>query len=149
MCSLGFSSLWFSMTLYFALYSWFACDSGCFYCSEVRASNEINMHAALIYAFPFLRYSTVLFLSLFSLQSQHVTPTPTSQVSSAKPAQYEVKIFILFSHLLHLFTLAHSFVWWKDYTPLYNFINPWHRHWMLVVVCFLLLWSTQISVLFC
>ncbi|XDV38420.1 hypothetical protein PO909_007832, partial [Leuciscus waleckii] len=32
---------------------------------------------------------TVLFLSLFSLQSQHVTPTPTSQVSSAKPAQYE------------------------------------------------------------
>lgn len=50
-------------------------------------------------AFPFLRHSTVLFLSLFlSLQSQQVTPTTTSQVSTAKPAQYEVKTLILFSH---------------------------------------------------
>jgi len=110
------------------------------------------MHAAImlfVNAFPSLRHSTVLFLSLFSLQSQHVTPTSTSQVSSAKPAQFEVKTFILFRHLLHLFTLAQSFVWRKDYSPLYNFINPWHLHWILVVVCFLLIWSMQVSVLFC
>lgn len=47
----------------------------------------------------FLKHSTLLFLSLF-LQSQQVTPTPTSQVSTAKPAQYEVKSFIVFSRSL-------------------------------------------------
>lgn len=61
----------------------------------------------------FLKHSTLLFLSLF-LQSQQVTPTQTSQVSTTKPAQYEVKSFIVFSRSLIYSIYSHYLIYLSD-----------------------------------
>uniref|UniRef100_A0A673IKA0 Calpastatin n=1 Tax=Sinocyclocheilus rhinocerous TaxID=307959 RepID=A0A673IKA0_9TELE len=47
-------------------------------------------------------------------QSQQVTPTPTSQVSTGKPAQYEVKSFIVFSRSLIYSIYSHDLIYLSD-----------------------------------
>lgn len=82
------------------------------------------------------------------LQSQQVTPTSTSQVSTVKPAQYEVKSFVDFSHFVSI--CLHHLIYLSDGKipfPVYKFIELLCLHWMLTAVRIFLLGSIQVSVL--
>lgn len=89
-------------------------------------------------AFQFLIHSTPLPLSVsFSPQSQQVTPTTTSQVSTVKPAQYEVQE-LSFINFMSIICVTEGLIFHKmfyfHYSPMLSLLGGGSR------LLFLLFW---------